>query len=452
MNIKERVKSYEQNMLDDLASLVSYNSVQGEEKPNAPFGETVAACLDCALDIAKGYGFKTTNLDHYAGYAEIGSGEQVIGVLAHLDIVPAGEGWNSDPFTLTHVKDRVFGRGTSDDKGAVVASMIAMKVLQEMQVPINKRIRLIMGCNEETGSKCLEHYVKTEGHIDMGFTPDGTFPGVHGEKGSLGLLFQATSDVILSAKGGLATNVVCNHFEMSLKANCVDVPKIKDALSKHPIEAIVTQVDDVVYLDVRGTAAHASTPKLGINAIGETMAALQEAGLRDSFVEFYHERIGTSCDGQGCGCKMEDEYGVLTFSNGTIQMDQGQITGTIDIRYPVTSNSEIVAQKIQKTLNHETRGTITISKRSEPLFFPIDSPLVSRLLLAYQEVTKDTVSKPTTMGGGTYAKGIHNCIAFGCEFEGEDCHIHDANEFVRVEVLLLQAEIYVHALLKLLDA
>ena len=131
MEIQERVKSYEEAMLNDLATLVSYNSVQGEPQPDAPFGEVPAACLDKALEIAEGYGFAVKNVDHYAGYAEIGEGEQVIGVLAHLDVVPAGEGWKTDPFTLTRDGDRVYGRGTSDDKGAVVASMIAMKVLKD---------------------------------------------------------------------------------------------------------------------------------------------------------------------------------------------------------------------------------------------------------------------------------------------------------------------------------
>ena len=235
MDIKERVKSYEEAMLKDLAELVSYNSVQGEAKPNAPFGEVPAACLDKALEIAEGYGFRTKNVDHYAGYAEIGEGESVIGVLAHLDVVPAGEGWNTDPFVLTRDQDRVYGRGTSDDKGAVVASMIAMKVLKDMEIPLNKRIRLILGTNEENGSKCLAHYVEKEGHIDMGFTPDGTFPGVHGEKGALGLDFESTQTAIKDIRGGVASNVVCNHCTLTISQDAVAEMALRSALEKHPI-------------------------------------------------------------------------------------------------------------------------------------------------------------------------------------------------------------------------
>lgn len=452
MDIKERVKSYEEAMLKDLAELVSYNSVQGEAKPNAPFGEVPAACLDKALEIAEGYGFRTKNVDHYAGYAEIGEGESVIGVLAHLDVVPAGEGWNTDPFVLTRDQDRVYGRGTSDDKGAVVASMIAMKVLKDMEIPLNKRIRLILGTNEENGSKCLAHYVEKEGHIDMGFTPDGTFPGVHGEKGALGLDFESTQTAIKEIRGGIASNVVCNHCTLTISQDAVAETALRSALEKHPITFEVKRDQDDLIVDVYGTAAHASTPKLGINAIGELMAALAEAGMQDDFVEFYNRRIGISCDGAGCGCKTADEYGPLTFSNGLIQMDHGVIRGTIDIRFPVTMKSQSIIELIEKTMATETKGKITVRSHTEPLFFPIDSPLVSRLLEAYQEVTGDYQSKPITMGGGTYAKGIRNCIAFGCEFEGEDCHIHDANEFVRIDCLLQQAEIYVHALMKLLEA
>ena len=451
MDIRKRVKEYEQTMLKDLETLVSFNSVEGEPEENAPFGKVPAACLDKALEMAEGYGFKTKNVDHYAGYVEMGEGEQVIGMLAHLDVVPAGEGWNTDPFKLTQIGDRVYGRGTSDDKGAVICSMTAMRILREMNIPMNKRIRLILGTNEETGSKCLAHYVEKEGHIDMGFTPDGTFPGVHGEKGALGLDFSGKSK-ILSIQGGVASNVVCNHCVLTVSEDDVKAEELKKALAAHPVKAEVTVENGVITADVYGTAAHASTPLLGVNAIGELMKALEEAGMKDDFVEFYNRRIGTSCDGAGCDLKVEDEYGPLTFSNGIIKEEDGVISGTIDIRFPVTMNSEAMVNRLTSSMKEETQGTISVRSRTEPLFFPVDSPLVSRLLEAYQEVTGDMESKPITMGGGTYAKGIHNCIAFGCEFEGEDCHIHDANEYVRIECLLQQTEIYVHALMKLLEA
>ena len=137
-----------EDMLAALARLVQYNSVQGEALPGKPFGEGPAAALAEGLKIAEEMGFKTVNLDNYCGYAEMGEGKEIIGIAAHLDIVPAGDGWDTDPFTMTRKGDKVYGRGVSDDKGAVIASLYAMQAVKESGIPMNKRVRLLMGCNE----------------------------------------------------------------------------------------------------------------------------------------------------------------------------------------------------------------------------------------------------------------------------------------------------------------
>ena len=159
-----------ENMKHDLGLLVSFPSVYSEDAK--PFGLQNQKVLAAALGLMEKAGFRTENLDNYCGYGEIGEGEKLIGILAHLDIVPAGDGWDSDPFTMIEKDGYLYGRGVSDDKGAVVASFYAMKYLLESGYPLKKRIRLITGCNEESGSKCIEHYVEVKGHIDAGFTPD----------------------------------------------------------------------------------------------------------------------------------------------------------------------------------------------------------------------------------------------------------------------------------------
>ena len=180
MNAKELVQGYKDELVEKLAKLVNINSEMGEAKPDAPFGEGPKEALVTALDMMEKDGFKAVNVDNYAGYAEMGEGEDVIGIIGHLDVVPASkeDGWDTEPFTQTEKDGVLYGRGVSDDKGAVVASMIAMKVIRDLQIPLNKRIRLIMGTNEESGSKCLEYYVQKEGDVTYGFTPDGDFPGV----------------------------------------------------------------------------------------------------------------------------------------------------------------------------------------------------------------------------------------------------------------------------------
>lgn len=450
MEVKQYVENYRQQLLDYLATLVSFNSVEGKPEADAPFGQGPKACLHAALNICDELGFETKNLDNYCGYAQIGQGEQVIGILGHLDIVPCGEGWISDPFKMDIRDGKVYGRGVSDDKGAVVASMIALKILKDMGIELNKRVRLIMGCNEESGSKCLAHYVECEGHIDMGFTPDGEFPGVHGEKGMISALMKSKQTKIIDIKGGVASNVVCNRCVVKVEKNSFSKRLLEDYFNNNDIEYTSTEDNDTVTIDVKGMSAHASTPQLGINAISHALCALKAAGFNDPFVDFYCSHIGLENDGKMLGIALSDDYGSLTLNNGVIYKDGDTVCATIDIRFPVTMITKQIIGLMEENLEDEN-GIIEITGRHEPLFYPIDSPLVSKLLSAYQEVTNDHETMPMTMGGGTYAKGIHNCIAFGCAFLGEDNHIHDANESCAIDSLLKQVEIYTIAIMKLLE-
>lgn len=451
MNIKERVKQYEPLLLQRLEKLVAINSEYGTPSQDAPFGQGPKQALLTALEMLEEDGIKTTNLDHYIGYGEIGSGQQVIGVIGHLDIVPAKkeDGWTHDPFKMTNENGVLFGRGVSDDKGAVVASMIALKIIQDMQVPLTKRIRLIMGTNEETGSKCLEYYVKKEGHVDYGFTPDGDFPCVHGEKGMVGANYLSKTTNILAIDGGSARNIVCRQVRIEVLKNTFSKKTLEDYFLDHNIRYELNEKEDRIELVVYGVAAHASLPHLGVNALSYLMVGLKEAGFQDPFVEYYVNHFGLTTNGQLLGIQFADEYGELTLNNGVIHMEDGVIKGSIDIRFPVTMNSSKITKPLLEN-GEDEGGKIEVLYTTEPLFFPTDSPLVSSLMEAYQEVTGDTQSQPLTIGGGTYAKGIHNTIAFGCAFLGKDYHIHDVDETVDVDELLLQVEIYVNGLLKLL--
>lgn len=452
MDAKARVQSYEAELVERLGKLVEVNSVEGKPTADAPFGEGPKEVLHRALDMMTQDGFKTVNLDNYVGYAEMGEGEEVIGIIGHLDVVPAdkNDGWDTDPFTMVEKDGILYGRGVSDDKGAVVASMIAMKVLRDMQVPVNKRIRLIMGTNEETGSKCLAHYVEKEGDVNYGFTPDGDFPGVYGEKGMLRAVYRSKQTKLLDLQGGMAANVVCARCKVKVEKNSYSNKKLFDYFSNNSIEYDIKENDDFDEIEVYGIPAHASTPELGTNAISYLLVGLKEAGLQDSFVDFYCNHFGLTTDGSLMGCACEDEYGALTENNGVISMKDGIVEGTIDIRFPVTKSVKQILKMLENRLEDED-GTIEILGSAEPLFYPPESPLVSCLVNAYREVTGDMESQPMTMGGGTYAKGIGNTIAFGCAFPGKDYHIHNANEYVEIRELLLQAEIYVQALLKLLE-
>ena len=449
MEIKEIVKSYEPEIIEHLKTLVSYPSVLDTSDAAYPFGKANADCLAAALKMCEEYGFKTKNLDNYCGYAEIGEGDEVIGVIGHLDVVPVAEGWTYDPFTLTQVGDRLYGRGSSDDKGPVCCSMAVLKIVKDLVPNLNKRIRLIMGCNEETGSQCLAHYVEKEGHVDWGFTPDGGFPGTHGEKGMVAGSFTCETKHILNIEAGIASNVVPNKVTLVLEPNCYDEALLDAYFQENNIQYELTHAEKDT-LVVYGVSAHASMPELGINAIAKAVCALQHAKCEDPFVEFYYRTFALSTNGAGLGIDFKDAYGELTLNIGVIRQQGNQITGSIDIRFPVTMHKEDI---IEPMVANCKGATLDIRGGIEPLFFEPTSPLVSLLYEAYVEVTHDTENKPMTMGGGTYAKGIKNTIAFGAEFpNAPDPHIHDNDEFILIEHLTKQTEIYVHALLKLLQA
>lgn len=440
MNIKEKVMQQQEDIINNLATLVSYPSVY-QEDGFKPFGKANQECLHKALEIAKSYGFKTVNLDNYCGYIEMGQGEQVIGVLAHLDIVPVSATWATNPFELTRKGDKFYGRGTSDDKGAAVCSLAALRILKEIEPTMKKRIRLILGCNEETGSKGIAYYVSKEGYVDLGFTPDGDFPCIYGEKGAIHANFKASSTKILNCKGGIVSNAVPNFAEFELVPGCLNEEKLDKYFKENKVE--YTLNDNKLY--VRGIAAHASTPHLGFNAISYAIEGLYQADINDNFVTEYHNAISTDYDGRGLNIKCEDEYGPLTFNIGIISQEKDVICCTVDIRFPVTLHKEDIINKMKENKNIFDLSGI------DPLFFDPNHPMVKALCDAYYKVTDDKVNKPMVIGGGTYAKSMKNIIAFGCEFPNEDCHIHDDNEFVTLQILLLQTEIYVEGLINLLN-
>ena len=450
MKIRERIESLTDEMLDNLSRLVKYNSVEAPALPGKPFGEAPAAVLKEALEIADSMGLETKNLDNYCGYAQIGEGKDIVALVAHLDIVPAGEGWDTDPFTMTRKGNTVYGRGVSDDKGGAIASLYTLKLIKESGIPLNKRIRVILGCNEETGSLCMEHYSQVEEPVTMGFTPDGEFPCIHGEKGMLKMTAYSKNTKIISMNGGFVSNAVCNHCITEVSANDVNCERLKKALADTALASVdVTETDGIIKIDACGVAAHASTPLLGVNAAACTMQALANAGMQDDFVDYYNEHIGMSCDGAGYGVKLSDDYGVLTLCNGIVKTEDGVISCTVDIRVPVTYSPERMKQLLAGRLEDE-KGITKIDDMVAPLFYPADSPLVSALYDAYVKVTGDSENKPKVIGGGTYAKHLPGIIAFGCEFVGTDNHIHDANERLDIDELKKQVEIYVQGVENLL--
>ncbi len=450
MNTKEKVVQLTDEMIASLARLVRYNSELAEAKPGRPFGDETYLCLEEALSMAKAMGFQTKNLDGYCGYAEMGEGKDILGIVAHLDIVPVGDGWDTDPFQVIQKDGVLYGRGVSDDKGGAICALYAMKLVKEEGIPLNKRVRLLFGCNEETGMKCMEHYNKVEEPITLGFTPDGSFPGIYGEKGHMHMDVTSKNTKIIAMNGGFVTNAVCHRCETVIPAGEVDLEALRAALAATPLNDFsLTEEEGKLTILAIGASAHASTPWLGVNAAGYTMKALADVGFKDDFVEYYNSHIGCKGTGEGFHIGIEDEYGSLTLCNGVIKTVDGVINCTIDIRVPVTFHEPQIRELVKDRLEDEN-GKCEIKAIGEPLFFPVDSPMVSALVDAYVKITGDTETKPMVIGGGTYAKAIPGIIAFGCEFPGAITHIHEPNECMDIDHMQKQVEIYVEAIKNLL--
>lgn len=438
-----------ENMKRDLGKLVSYPSYYKEDV--GPFGSSNRQILDCALKMMSDIGLKTQNLDYYCGFGETGSGSKLIGILAHLDVVPDGEGWLSDPYKMIEKNGTLYGRGVSDDKGGVIASLYALKYLIEIGYPFKKRIRLITGCNEESGSKCVAYYVKKEGHMDCGFTPDAEFPGIFAEKGMRHGKIKAKGSKIINIKGGEASNIVCKICETTLPLNSFVDKKLKAYFNSQTekVSYTLTKNKDNYLLRVTGVEFHASLPDSGVNAINHTFEALYAAEFDDELVNYYHRNIGNCKHGEKLGLDtLKDEYSDATMNVGKAYKKEDTIYLSVDTRFPVTAS----LAKVRPFYEPLNSGNIIFTdiEEEEPLFFDKKAPMVLAMLKAYQEVTGDK-SEMLAIGGGTYAKAINNCIAFGCNFAGEDGCIHQANEYLHIKSLQKQVLIYIEAIKNLND-
>jgi succinyl-diaminopimelate desuccinylase len=455
MQIKEKIDAYTDDIVGGIARLVQIKSCNEAACKNMPYGCGCADALKEALAIGAQLGFETKNLDNYAGYIEMGAGDDVIGILCHVDVVPEGGGWKHKPYELCIEDGRLYGRGVCDDKGPLVAALYAMKIAREIQPALPKRVRLVIGANEECGCGCVKHYKDVEGGFKMGFSPDGEFPVIFGEKGYYHIDMLAAlsrtpgGGVIRSISAGSVRNAVPDYCEcvVSNEADAGDVmDKFFSFLTANKLDGNVSVVPGGLLLSIAGKAAHSSLPHLGVNAASFMLKFLGGVTDESPFVNTYNALFGTETTGQKAGIACSDKYGALTLNAGVITTESdGTVRLTIDIRYPVTADftpyAEILKQKISDC---GAREIFVMAEK--PLLIDPESPLVMQLMDAYRTVTGDCDSKPRVIGGGTYAKSFENVDAFGPEFDGDDNRMHDSDENISLDRLKQAIEIYVHAI------
>ncbi len=450
-------------MFEDLAEIISIPSVLGEAAPDAPFGKECRRALDWFLAKGKEYGFKTEDLQGYCGYCEYGEGKEMIAILCHLDVVPAGTGWTYPPYKLTNVDGMLYGRGVVDDKGSVVMCLNALKEIKESGIKLNKRVRIIAGCNEEHGSECIKYYSKHGEIPSLCFVPDSDFPLINSEKGILHIDVSLTpdpafADSVKSISGGESYNVVPERASVTIKngsefakklngstAEVFSSPEFASAIISHSHEIkdySITANGDLT-IETKGVSGHAMEPHKADNAIWKLFHLLEPMG--SPTVALMNKYICTpdALRALGLYCK-DDKSGDLTMSMGIIELKDGKLRFTLDMRLPLCADYKNIIATVEKALD----AKVSIAKYAPNLYIPEDSLLVKTLLSVYQKCTGE---KPECLvcGGGTYARELPNAIAFGPTFSDMETNIHNIDECSSVENFMKAFKIYKEAILAL---
>lgn len=410
-------------MIEALQKLVSFQSIAKEEGPDYPYGKEVHGAKEYVLELAKSFGMRVEDVPGKYAYIEIGEGPRLIGILSHLDVVPAGNGWTKDPFGGEIMDGKIYGRGTTDDKGPTIAVLYAMKALKE-KATLPARIRLILGQTEENGEwRDIEAYTDAEEIPECGFTPDGDFPAIQNELGAMVFQVQMPQSGFLQGEGGTAPNMV---------PACA---RVKTEFGTY---------------EASGKACHGCAPWLGLNGISELMEKVHQAEPENRFVRMYADLIGKTIYGEKLGIAAEDESGKLTLNVGLFEVRDETATLMVDIRYPAKKNPDEISGSLVRQFSSYGASCECVY-HVRPLYMPSDSPVLGALLSAYREVTGDD-SRPISIGGGTYAKAMLNMVAFGPNFPGHENREHMENEYILVEDFLKLEEIYERALAYLLDS
>ena len=424
---------YKAEMIAAISRLVEIPSVFAESS-EYPFGAAVDHCLDVALAMMAGLGFRTFKApDGMYGYAEIGEGE-LFGVLCHLDVVQARreDGWEHDPFRPMVQGDWLCGRGTQDDKGPSVAAIYALKSLLDEGHKLNKRVRFIFGIDEETMWDSIHAYCDREERPVSGFVPDSTFPLTYAEKGLLQLQIRSDKGFALPCRGGDSMNAVSAHAE------CPHDPAVERALRE--LEFAFHMDGDTVC--VEGLTAHAKNPWKGVNANLHLLRALRQAGYEHDAITFACDMLDEKFRFEGFSQEdLSDFSGPVTVNLGKFSLDeQGAVLG-IDLRLPVTCEKETILALVREKAA-ACHMTVEEFDWLRPIHVPLDSPLASKLLQAYREVTGDAKTEPYISAGATFARAFDNCVAFGANMPHSPTSEHQPNERISIIKLMQATEVY----------
>lgn len=451
----ELIENEKNNIISTLSELIKIPSISEEENLlEAPFGKNCKEALEYVLKIGNEMGFKTKNIDGYCGYIEFGEGNELVGIIGHLDVVPAlkEDGWTYSPFSPTIIDNKLFGRGAIDDKGPVVASLYAMKVVKDT-MKLSKRVRLILGLNEEKDWKCINYYKEKEEWPSIGFSPDANFPAIYAEKGILSIEltnnFKIKDFEIIDINcNNNALNVVPKYSSITLKSTTnSDLNYLKNT------ENIKISFLDssTIKIEAFGISSHAAHPELGKNAINILIKFLLNNFEFDSnyLNELYNLGFFDITSPKFLSEKeLKDESGILTSNVAYLEYKFNKLIIKINLRIPVNTNLDDILFKYNKLKDYFENLEVTKISAQEPLFVNKESDLVKTLVNIFNNKT-GLNENPIAIGGGTYARAFKNFISYGATMPGDKDMCHQANEFIDIDNLILSCKIYADAIYEL---
>lgn len=434
-NIYKIIENEFENIIKDLSILISMKTVENIGENGTPFGCENKRALEFIIEKAKEFGIKYKNLDDYLCWLEIGKGNEMIGIPVHLDVVPEGEGWETEPFKLEEKDGYFYGRGVVDNKGPAIMMLYILKFLKENE-KLHKRVRVIFGTNEETGMKCIKYYLDKKEEVPiMGFTPDALYPVVIGEKGRLHIKIFKNLKIekekeYLKFIGGKKSNVVPDYAECSIY-------NYENNNKKQ------------LNLNYKGAACHASTPEKGINAITELIKIiLLNKGRVIQNIEILEKinKLVTEEENEDL-YKISEKFGKLTLNIGILSIDEKKFTSEIDIRYPEVISEQEIKEYLQNFLGNGYEIKILNSK---PLHYVEEnSIIVNKLLNTLTQLKIILEEKPMIIGGGTYASYFDNMVGFGPKYQNIRTGGHGKNENISKEEFKKNLFIYYNAILEL---